>query len=34
MFKHIGTAIIRFILACCVLCDGLRFIVRRMKRDV
>lgn len=34
MFKHIGAVIIRIILACCVLCDGLRFIIRRWKRDV
>lgn len=34
MFRHILNIAIRVILACCVLCDGLRFIIRRWKRDV
>lgn len=32
MFKHILNIAIRIILACCVLCDGLRFIIKRWKR--
>jgi hypothetical protein len=33
MFKHITSAIIRIILACCVVCDALRYAIKRWKRD-
>ena len=31
MFKHITTAIIRVILAACVICDALRFVIKRWR---